>query len=60
MLMTSICRRQNNYVTHKLKLEFARVENIVGKEEKCWLPAFSHNVFKSFFSSGSLKPVIVR
>ena len=28
-----------------------REENIVGKEEKCWFPAFfffSHDVFKSF------------
>ena len=35
--------------TRKLESALGRVENIVGKRRKCWLPAFSplpHNVFE--------------
>ena len=37
-------------VTEKLKFVLGRVENIVGKGEKCWLPAFS--CFSTMFSKG--------
>ena len=36
------------FVTKKLKLVFGRVENVVGKRRKCWLPAFSP--FPTMFS----------
>ena len=39
-------------MTEKFKFVLKRVENIVGKRRKCWLPAFSpfsQNVFKAFF-----------
>ena len=35
-------------VTEKLKFVWARLENIVGKMRKCWLPAFSP--FPTMFS----------
>ena len=37
-------------VIEKLKPDFRREENIVGKREKCWLPAFSP--FPTMFSEG--------
>ena len=39
-------------VTKKLKFVLVRVENIVGKGEKWWLPAFSP--FSTLFSKGLL------
>ena len=38
-------------VTQNIKVVFHRIENIVGKEEKCWLPAFSSfpTIFFFFF-----------
>ena len=48
-------------VTQNVKLVFHRIENIVGKEEKCWLPAFFFffcSVFKKAFSSSASKVVI--
>ena len=42
-------------LNEKLKLVLGKVENIGGKGEKCWLPAFSpfsHNVFKSLLFLG--------
>ena len=41
-------------VTKSIKVVFHRIENMVGKEEKCWLPAFfffSYNVFEWLFPS---------
>ena len=35
---------------------FDRVENIVGKGDKCWLPAFS--LFPSMFSKGFLLRIV--
>ena len=35
-----------------IKSVFDRVENNVGKGEKCWLPGFSH--FPTMFSEGFL------
>ena len=40
-------------VTQKLKLVLGKIENIVEKRKKCWLPAFSpfsYNVFKRLIS----------
>ena len=37
-------------VAEKLKFILGKVENIVGKGEKCWLPAFSP--FPTMFSKG--------
>ena len=37
-------------VTQDIKVVFHRIENIVGKERKCWLPAFSS--FPTMFSNG--------
>ena len=37
-------------MTKKLKFVSVRVENIVGKGEKCWLPVFSP--FPTMFSKG--------
>ena len=42
----------NIKVTENLKPGFGRVENIVGKKRKCWLPAFSP--FPTMFSKGLL------
>ena len=42
-------------MTQKLKILLERVENIVGKRRKCWLPAFSPflTMFSdTFFSAG--------
>ena len=48
-------------VTKRLKHDFGKVENIVGKGENAGstIFSFSHNVFEGLFSTGSLKPVIV-
>ena len=43
-------------VTEKLKFVFGRVENIVGKRRKCWLPAFSP--FPTMFSKGFFVRVV--
>ena len=43
-------------VTLKIKFVLGRVENIVGKRRKCWLPAFSP--FATMFSKGFLYRVI--
>ena len=44
-------------VTEKLKFLLKQVENIVGKGEKCWLPAFSPflTVFSKVFFSKVIK-----
>ena len=52
----------NLNVYQKLKFTLGSVENIVGKKEKMLVTSifsFSHNVFKGFFSFGSLKVGIV-
>ena len=46
-------------VAEKMEFVLGRVENIVGKEEKCWLPAFfsfCNNVFKRL---ESLKTMLI-
>ena len=46
-------------VTPKLKFVFGRVENIIGKRRKCWLPAFSPipTMFQKNCYTGSLNLV---
>ena len=43
-------------VTQKLKFILGRVETIVGKRRKCWLPAFFP--FPTMFSNGFLNRVV--
>ena len=43
-------------MNEKFKFVFGRVENIVGKRRKCWLPAFSP--FPTMFSKGVVYRVI--
>ena len=43
-------------VNEKLKCGLGRVENIVEKKRKCWLPAFSP--FSTMFSKGLLLKIV--
>ena len=46
----------NIYVYQKLTFVLRRVENLVGKKRKCWLPAFS--LFPTMFSKGFFQRVV--